>query len=107
MTRYRQVYDEEAQKYKLVEISGRESRESHFIHGDIDPFVSPVDGSVISDRRQLEEHNKRHGVVNASEFSDEYYAKKAEERARYMRGETSRQETLERKRQMWELMHRG
>ncbi len=31
------------------------------VHGDITPFVSPVDGTVISDRKQLREHNKRNG----------------------------------------------
>ncbi len=43
----------------------------HAIHGDIDPFVSSVNGSVISSRKQLREHNIRHGVVSAAEFHNE------------------------------------
>jgi hypothetical protein len=44
------------------------------IHGDIQSFVSPVDGSVISDRHQLREHNKRNNVVNAAEFDGQKQA---------------------------------
>jgi hypothetical protein len=52
----------------------------HAIFGDIDSFVSPVDGSVITGRKALEEHNRKHGVVNAAEFSVEYCEQKAKER---------------------------
>lgn len=31
---------------------------------DIEPFKSPIDGSIINTRRQLEAHNRRHGVSN-------------------------------------------
>jgi len=53
------------------------------IHGDIQSFVSPIDGTVISDRRQYDEHCKRHNVVPAQEFSPEFYERKAKERARF------------------------
>jgi hypothetical protein len=39
-----------------------------FIGGDIESFVSPVDGTIISDRKQLREHNKRNKVENIQEF---------------------------------------
>ena len=29
---------------------------------DVDPFLSPIDGSVIGSRRDLREHEKRHNV---------------------------------------------
>ena len=29
---------------------------------DVDPFLSPIDGSVIGGRRDLREHEKRHNV---------------------------------------------
>jgi hypothetical protein len=63
--RWRQVYNEEKGKYELVPItdSSRAKASSADIHGDIEPFRSPVDGSVISDRKQLREHNKRNNVV--------------------------------------------
>ena len=43
----------------------------HAIHGDIDPFISPVDGTVISSRKALQEHNRRHGVVSQAEMGNE------------------------------------
>jgi len=44
------------------------------VHGDFDSFVSPIDHSVIDDRGKLREHNKRHGVTNAADYSPEYLA---------------------------------
>lgn len=67
----------------------QQKEKRHFIQGDIDSFVSPIDGSVISDRKQLSEHMKRHGVVQAGEFTPEHYARKAKERARLYTGEHS------------------
>ncbi len=43
----------------------------HAIHGDIDPFVSTVDGSIIDSRKKLREHNVRFGVVSQAEFGTE------------------------------------
>ena len=72
------------------------------IHGDIESFVSPVDGTVITDRRQLAEHNKRNNVVNSAEFSPEFLAKKAQERADFFTGKHSKKETLARKSEIYE-----
>jgi hypothetical protein len=33
----------------------------NIIH-DVDPFQSPIDGSIIGSRRDLREHEKRHNV---------------------------------------------
>lgn len=77
----------------------------HAIHGDITPFVSPVDGSVISDRKGLREHNKRNNVVNADEFSPEHYEKAAKERARTYTGEKTREETYARRCEMNEIIN--
>lgn len=35
-----------------------------FVTGKFDAFVSPVDGSVIRNQRELQNHNERNGVVN-------------------------------------------
>ena len=43
----------------------------HSIHGEIEAFVSPVDGTVISSRKQLAEHNHRHGVVSVADMGNE------------------------------------
>jgi hypothetical protein len=77
------------------------------IHGDIRPFVSPVDGSVISDRKQLREHNKRNNVVNADEFSPEFYARKAQERADFYQGKRPKAEVLKRKQEIYETIIRA
>lgn len=57
---------------------------TYYIQGDIEQFVSPVDGSVISDRRALREHNRRNNVVPAGAYGENegaaYYARKKKER---------------------------
>ena len=87
MPRYRQVINEDGSS-TFVEIgTGRPTHNTAAIQGDIQPFVSPVDGSVISDRKQLREHNKRNNVVNTAEFSPEFLQRKREERERLYTGE--------------------
>lgn len=39
--------------------------------GQFEPFRSTVDGSVISSHRELQEHNKRNGVVNLHDGYDD------------------------------------
>ena len=51
------------------------------VRDDIGTFKSPIDGSVVSGAKQYREHCEKHGVVNAAEFTPEYYAGKAAERA--------------------------
>ena len=86
MPRYVQKIREDGSS-EFVEIVSSGINSSPAVHGDIDSFVSPIDGTVISDRKQLREHNKRNGVVSASEFSMGYYEDKAKERARLYTGE--------------------
>lgn len=53
----------------------RNSRTSNF-----DPFVSPVDGSVITTKRELADHNARNNVVNVHEgYSEQSYFNKVNE----------------------------
>jgi hypothetical protein len=75
------------------------------VHGDIEPFVSPVDGSVISDRKQLREHNKRNNVVNADEFSPEYYEQKAKERAKFYNRERTKKEIRDDRMKIYETIN--
>lgn len=71
--------------------------ESAYVMPDIQPFRSTVDGSVISSRRALREHNLKHDVVQRSEFSPEYIQKKVQERQQRMMGQTAgdRRERIE------------
>jgi len=51
-----------------------------YVMEDIKPFVSPVDGTVISSRPHLEAHNRRHGVTNSADYSKEYLKGRANQR---------------------------
>jgi hypothetical protein len=53
---------------------------------DIPEFVSPVDGSVITGRAALREHNKRHNVTNVADFTNQW-ANQAKERERMYSGD--------------------
>jgi hypothetical protein len=37
----------------------------------LEPFNSPIDGSIISCRSQLRAHNEKHGVTNMADYSEE------------------------------------
>jgi len=54
--------------------------QSSHIMPDIEPFVSPVDGTTISSRPHLREHNRKHGVTNSADYPKEYVAKRGKER---------------------------
>ncbi len=93
MPRWRQVINPETGKSEFVPIGKHKgSVANHAVHGDIQPFVSPLDGSVISDRKQYREHCERHNVVPAAEFSQDFYERKAAERARLYTGERTKAE---------------
>jgi len=50
---------------KLVpksEAFDQNSEPAFHVMGDIQPFRSPIDGTVITSRSQLREHEQRHGV---------------------------------------------
>lgn len=42
-----------------------------FVKGRFEAFKSTVDGSIIRNSRDMEEHNRRNGVVNLSDGYDE------------------------------------
>jgi hypothetical protein len=46
----------------------------------IEEFKSPIDGQMISSRSQLAAHNKKHGVTNASDYSEGYIEGRAKAR---------------------------
>ena len=58
------------------------------IQEDIAPFVSPVDGSVITGRKALSEHNKRHGVTNIRDYGDQYFERRQKELSNNTLGNT-------------------
>ena len=101
---YRMVpLDEAAAKIDGVKWNPEEQHYSHFIHNDMEQFVSPIDGSMIRDRKQYREHCKKHGVVPASEFDDAHYEQHAKRRQDMAEGNISRQERQKRREAMHEL----
>lgn len=93
MSRRSYVYDPELGKM----VEGRSPpRASGFsgIMADLPDFVSPIDGRVVHGRAGLREHNLRHGVTNAADYTQEWN-KAAEKRAAVLSGETQRTEIRE------------
>ena len=58
------------------------------IHGPLEAFVSPIDGTVIDDRAKLRAHNKRHGVTNVQDYGPDWFPRKAAEREAALRADT-------------------
>ncbi len=107
MPRWRQVIDKETGKSNFVRMDeAPKTSKGHFVHGDISSFVSPIDGTVISDRKQYAEHCRKHNVVAAQEFTPEFYERKQKERNR----EPSREEAWKRKaaiHESWNKLEKG
>lgn len=68
---------------------------SHSILGELEEFVSPIDGSLIDDRSKLRAHNKRHGVTDMRDYGPDYFDRKGKERKAKAEGAT-RQEKMNR-----------
>jgi hypothetical protein len=65
------------------------------VRGDIEAFKSPIDGSEITGRRALREHQERHDVRLHGEYGEnngqEYFARRAREREAERTGSTPTQ----------------
>lgn len=70
----------------------------HYVQGDVEAFVSPIDGSVIDDRGKLRRHNARHGVTDSRDYSQEFLQSTRERRHREQErdGRVDRIETIRR-----------
>lgn len=106
MPRWRQDR-ETGELVPIDETAARQSGGHAVVHGDIESFVSPVDGTVISDRKQLREHNKRNNVVCADEFSPEHYQRKMKEQEAFFTGKHSKEETFKRKQEIYNSIIRA
>ena len=74
MTTTSYIWDSTQNKLVLKsEYLAPERKGSAAVHGDIESFVSPIDGSVITDRGQLRRHNAEHGVTDSRDYSKDYY----------------------------------
>ena len=108
MARWRQEMQEDGTSRMVPIDEAAIQRDGGFaIHGIFKPFRSTIDGTEISTNKQLREHNKRNGVVQADEFTPEFYAGKAKERADFYQGRHSRGESLKRKQEIYENIMRA
>ena len=73
MTKYRQ----DRVTGKLHEVVSTVDR-GHLLIKNFEPFVSPIDKKVISTRKQLLDHNKRHNVTQ-DPFKERMEERKAEQ----------------------------
>ena len=71
------------------------SQPSTYVHGDISPFVSPIDGSTIYTRRQLAAHNRRHGVTDVRDYGPDWFPRKAKERNAAITGKHDKADRIE------------
>jgi len=58
----RLIYDKQRRDFVPVEEYRREEGAAMRVMPDIAPFISPIDGSLISSRTQLREHERVHSV---------------------------------------------
>jgi hypothetical protein len=56
------------------------AKQVHGIMPDIEPFVSPIDRSVIRTRPQLADHHRQHGTTNSRDYSKEYIANRGKQK---------------------------
>ena len=76
---------------ELVEKKDFHKAHGAYIIGDIEPIISPIDGSIIGSRSKYREHNEKHGVVPYEEFGDKWFEKKAKERIENLNLSSSRE----------------
>lgn len=77
---------------EMDEVHDKQTRERGLmIMGDIEPFVSTIDGSVISSRSHLREHMKQHGVTNVADYNTPggYWDKARQRRADFYAGKSN------------------
>ena len=104
MARWRQ----DSKTGKLIPIDeAAQRRDGVFIQGDFQSIVSPIDGTVITDRKQYREHCKKHNVVPTAEFNPEFLERKRKERERLYSGEHTKAEKHARKQEIYDALIRA
>ncbi len=75
----------------MEEVGNVEIERAGLIMGDIEPFISPVDGSVISSRSVLREHMRQHGLAHTEDYSKPggFWERKRQARADYLAGKSN------------------
>ena len=71
----RRTYVQCPETGKFVEKKQYLANHSAAVH-TMEPFVSPVDGSVISDPAALRAHNIKHGVTDRRDYGPDWFDRK-------------------------------
>jgi hypothetical protein len=82
--RRKYVWDAESRSMVEVTHTGPKSRQ-HFIQADIQPFVSPVDGTVIKSRQHMRKYMKANNLAHMDDFSGSM-EKRIAEREKFYQG---------------------
>jgi len=82
------VWDSAQNKLVPKEEYQTPDRRGAAVHGDIESFVSPIDGTVIDDRGKLRRHNAKHGVTDSRDYGKDYLDNAQKKREADMRGTT-------------------
>lgn len=53
-----------------------------------EPFLSPIDGSMITCPKKLRDHNKRHGVTDIRDYGDDFFRRMSEQMYKEKTGDT-------------------
>ncbi len=80
----------EASEWEAIYGKPQKRSKAKGLGSDIDAFVSPIDGQVVSGRAALREHNKKHGVTNIADYSEGYFEKSGIQLAKNARGQTAK-----------------
>lgn len=88
--RYEKAFDrifgtdkERKKRLNVVKKARTRERKSSNIAKSFETFKSDIDGSIISDRRQLREHNRRNGVTDGRDYSPDYMSRRRESISRH------------------------
>jgi len=66
----------------FVEVIREPETDAPAVQGDIEPFVSPIDRSIVASRSQLRDHMGEHGVVPFEATHQKVVDRYAEKRER-------------------------
>lgn len=60
-----------------------------------EPFKSPIDGSIIRNKIDLHDHNRRHNVEQTTDGHMQDWQTKSKERSDFLGGRTGKEERVE------------
>ena len=86
------IFGSDKERKARVERQKKEARKASGITiiSDIEPFKSPIDGSMITTRSQRDAHFKQHNITDSRDYSSEFIAKRSRERDDRLLGNAGR-----------------